>query len=272
MTAEEMYNSLGEELKKDISFVSLVGSHNYYLSDVNSDYDFKIFVYPTFDDMFYSTRKTGIDVKIKGNDLKTTDIRQLKSVLTKSNINFIEVLFSDDIYIPSYNNTNLDKYNDDLIKFLFHNREKIAAMNIPHLVKAVSSSSLHRMNSFVHGGDYKSASQAYKEMWMLIRYLQFKDKKDDNAFLKAIKFDDSETIRQIYFNIRDKKLSKEEITDILFSLQENMNEIVDKILGLWKEIPKDSAINFALDIAIKKAVKNRIYDQLYADHQKDLKK
>ena len=270
MTAEELYNSLGEELKKDISFVALVGSHNYCLSDSNSDYDFKIFVYPTFDDMYYTTRKTGIDTKVKGNDLKTTDIRQLKSVLSKSNINFIEVLFSDDIYIPEYNNANLDKYNDELLKFLFHNREKIATMNIPHLIKAVTSSSFHRMNSFVHGGDYKSASQAYKEMWMLVRYLQFKNKKDDNAFLKAIKFDDFETVRQIYFNIRDKKISKEEITNVLFSLQGDMDEIIDK--GLWKETPKDLIITSALDIAIKKAVKNRIYDQLYADHQKDLKK
>ena len=89
-------------------------------------------------------------------------------------------------------------------------------------------------------------------------------------FGEFIKFDDFETVRQIYFNIRDKKISKEEITNVLFSLQGDMDEIIDK--GSWKETPKDLIITSALDIAIKKAVKNRIYDQLYADHQKDLKK
>ena len=272
MTAEEMYNSLGKELQKDISFVALVGSHNYCLSDENSDYDFKIFVYPTFEDMYYSTRKTGIDVKIKGNDLKTTDIRQMKNVLLKSNINFIEVLFSDDIYIPGYNNADLEEANEVLLKFLFHNREKIAAMNIPHLIKAVTGSTQHRINSLVHGGDYKSASQAYKEMNMLSRYLVLKSTHDENAFLKAIKFDDiaGKRKKECYFDIRNKNLTKKEIEEILTKTQNKMNDIIKE--GSWTETPKDCIINFALDQALKKAVESRIYTQLYNKHQESLKK
>ena len=72
---------------------ALVGSHNYNLNTPESDEDWKFFVAPTFDDLYFGRRWSG------GNhseelDYSAHDIRQLSDLLWKANLNFLEVLFS----------------------------------------------------------------------------------------------------------------------------------------------------------------------------------
>ena len=78
---------------RPIVIKALVGSHNYNLNTPESDEDWKFFVAPTFDDLYFGKRWSG------GNhseelDYSAHDIRQLADLLWKANLNFLEVLFS----------------------------------------------------------------------------------------------------------------------------------------------------------------------------------
>ena len=162
MKAEKMFLFLNEQIKSQTSFIALVGSHNYNLADEKSDYDFKLFVYPTFLDLYNGAKKNGHDTKVHDCDLKTTDIRKFKDCLVKSSINFIETLYSDDIFIPTTKDEELDKANKEMINFLIHNRESLAAMNIKYLIKVCRSTIQARINGFTNNGNYKAAAEAFK--------------------------------------------------------------------------------------------------------------
>jgi|SRR6185437_13094067 len=105
----------------NLAFKALVGSHNYNLNNENSDKDYKVFYYPAFGDM-YSGDKSSKHKTSTEEDIEYHDIRKLPNMLWKSNVNFIEVLFSQEI-------ENLDGVFTELNAM----RESIAAMNLPYL-------------------------------------------------------------------------------------------------------------------------------------------
>ena len=163
MKAEDIFKELNPKIQQCTSFICLTGSRNYHLEDSNSDYDFKLLVYPNFTDLYIGANKNSSDTKINGNDIKTTDIRLFQTIIEKSNINFLEVLFSDDIFVPTNSNKELDRYNKSMIEELINHREDFAAMNIPRLIKSTKGSVEGRINQF-NNGNYKAASQAFKEL------------------------------------------------------------------------------------------------------------
>lgn len=117
---------------------ALVGSHNYNLNTAESDEDYKYFVSPTFDDLyhgkFYSSANTS-----NALDYSVHDIRKLSELVWKANINFLEVLFSRDFF-----------YVDGL-GFLFEQRERWAAMNLPGFKNATYGMHLMKMHNLHKG-------------------------------------------------------------------------------------------------------------------------
>lgn len=79
-------------------FKSLVGSVNYNLHTETSDMDYKVFVIPSFDDLYFS-RVYSESISTEEEDLEIHDIRKLDKMLYKSNVNFLEILFSEEIII-----------------------------------------------------------------------------------------------------------------------------------------------------------------------------
>lgn len=266
MKAEQMYNLLHDQIKSQTSFIALVGSHNYNLADKNSDYDFKLFIYPTFLDLYNGAKKNGHDVKIKENDLKTTDIRNLKTCFVKSSFNFSEVLFSDDIYIPTNENEELDRVNRETIHFLIHNRESLAALNIRYLIKAVRGCLHTRLNAFNKNGNYKAAAEAFKENIMLGRYLTNLIKKEEDPFLNAIKFSKSDAMREPYFQIRQKAITERKILEYIQLASEDLEKII-KDNG-FEEKEKDHVMTYALETMLNKAVAKRIQVELNTKYNK----
>jgi len=102
---------------REIVIKALVGSHNYNLNTPSSDRDFKYFVTPTLEDLYYGNRFS-TSKQSDTFDYDCHDIRQLGDLLWKANINFIEVLFSTD-YVY-----------DTRLSWLFRNRETFAFMNM----------------------------------------------------------------------------------------------------------------------------------------------
>ena len=77
---------------------ALVGSHNYSLNTPESDKDYKLFVLPTFDDL-YSREDYTVNINSKEEDIVVYDIRKLSSLFFKANVNYIEVLYSKELEI-----------------------------------------------------------------------------------------------------------------------------------------------------------------------------
>ena len=266
MKAANMFNILHEQIKTQTSFIAMVGSHNYNLADSNSDYDFKLFIYPTFMDLYNGAKKNGHDVKIKDCDLKTTDIRKLKDCLVKSSFNFAETFFSDDIFIPTNENEELDKANKEMINFFIHNREGLAALNVRYLIKTTRSIIQARTNSFTNNGNYKAAAEALKTAVILKRYLTNRMNHDDNSFLNAIKFSKEDSFRGPYFQTRNKSITDNKILRIIYMATKNMETVIEK--GGFDLLEKDHIMANALDMVLKKAVAKRIQIELNNRYKK----
>ena len=82
---------------RKVALGSLVGSHNYNLNTEKSDVDVKYFVFPTFDDL-YSGKYFTASTQSETEDKTVHDIRRLQELLYKSNVNFLEICFSKEIY------------------------------------------------------------------------------------------------------------------------------------------------------------------------------
>jgi hypothetical protein len=161
------------DIDKRIFYWCVVGSHNYNLNDSDSDRDYKVFVCPTFDDLYngyqYSTSRVGTDM-----DYNAHDIRKLAALLWKGNINFIETLFADEYRAA--------EIGEGLFADVLARREDLARMNLPNLWDACqgmyhnkfkllekgTSGTMHLVNSY--GYDTKQALHCYRCLDFLERY------------------------------------------------------------------------------------------------------
>lgn len=178
-----------------MAFKALVGSHNYNLADENSDKDYKMFVLPTFEDLYkgnmYSKQIIG-----ETEDLDVYDIRKIVNLFYKSNINFIEVLFTNELHV----NDALNSAQKDLIGRLFLMKDDIVRMNLPYLFNACGGMHKQKM-SLLHKGtegtqhlvdkygyDTKQALHAYRVLDFIVRFADT----DFQDFKKAITYNEKE--------------------------------------------------------------------------------
>ncbi|MFC0470365.1 DNA polymerase beta superfamily protein [Halalkalibacter kiskunsagensis] len=222
-------------MERVVALKALVGSANYNLTTAESDKDYKVFVLPTFSDLYYSKVYTA---SIVGEtiDQDYHDIRKLVSLFWKSNVNFVEVLFSSDVTI------NKNSWIKKSIDQIFDMKNEIAAMNIPYLYKACkgmyysktkylekgNEGTCHLVEQF--GYDSKSAMHAYRIMDFIERFEQsgFKN------FKSAIKYDDAgrefmihmkngQLTKAEYIKLAEKKMSTFEKLEKVY-LQQPVNE------------------------------------------------
>lgn len=174
-------------------FKALVGSHNYNLNVdeiknintgdrfITSDRDYKVFVLPTFEDLY------------KGD---MYDIRKLPNILYKANINFIEVLFSNEIII----NDELGREQKLMLSKIFENKDEISKMNLPHLYNSCGGMFLSKMKLLkkgtdgtqhlvdTFGYDTKQALHAYRVLDFIVRFANT----DFEDFKKAMTYNEQE--------------------------------------------------------------------------------
>ena len=113
---------------RTVAFKSLVGSHNYNLNTPESDKDYKVFVLPTFDDLYFNNSFSKSYIG-ETEDFDTHDIRKCSSLWYKANVNFLEVLFSKRFLV----NAELDDKSKLLIYQIYDMRNDIAKMNLKYL-------------------------------------------------------------------------------------------------------------------------------------------
>lgn len=230
---------------------ALVGSHNYNLNTEESDKDYKVFVLPTFEDLYkgnsYSKSIIGED-----EDYDIHDIRKLPSLLFKANVNFLEVLYSSEAIVPNKSNIVYKM----IIRQIWELREDIVKMNLPHLFNACGGMYLNKMKLLYKGTegtqhlvdkfgyDTKQALHAYRVLNFIDRFAesQFTDFKgamtyndEDRDFMLRIKngefdaehfenfvtfYHDSKfkTLKEKYHSFEPNIELKEKIEDIVMNL------------------------------------------------------
>lgn len=175
------------------AFKALVGSHNYNLNDETSDKDYKYFVLPTFDDL-YENKMYSLPSQVSAEmDFDVHDVRKIPNLFYKSNINFVEVLYSTEIQA---NYMGLD-YVPQQINQIFAMKDKIARMNIPYFFHACMGMHFRKMSALnkgtkgtqhlisMFGYDTKQALHSYRLLDFLERFYY----NDFNDFKKAITYE-----------------------------------------------------------------------------------
>jgi len=237
-------------------FKVLTGSHNYNMNTPESDKDYKIFVLPTFDDLYhgkeFSTSHVG-----ETEDYDVHDIRKAGHLWWKANINFVEVLFTEELHI----NPRLKSNTLGIISTIFRHKHEIARMNLPYLYDACIGMFLNKRNNIDKGTkgtkhlvdkfgfDTKQAAHSIRVLDFLKRFadggfgdfkkaIWYEDKEPDKSLLLSIK--NGEVTRNMYLELASKTfVSTQENYKMLYKEQKPNEEIREHLLRLVKDMVRE---------------------------------
>ncbi len=221
------------KMDRQVAFKSLVGSQNYNLATVNSDRDYKTFLYPTFTDLYNSKPIKGASVTTE-EDNEYHDVRKLHGLLIKSNVNFIEVLFSREVV-----------QGDSLFNELKNIREDIARMNLPYLFDASAgmfNKEVKMFNKLLQEDDWmrasKFAASAVRIGDFLVRYTltEFSD------FGWAIRYEDNDSARKVILNIKNGQGTVEKINNLLGSVDTLIGDVKQKYKVHEKDVDTEKKL------------------------------
>ena len=190
-------------IDRKVLLQALTGSHNYNLATEGSDKDYKVFTLPTFEDLYDGKfYKKNIITDTVDKDVK--DIRQLPSLLYKSNIAYLELLFSEDV-----------EYFNSSLRELFHLKDEIARINLSQLFKSTGGlykERLKRIDKATEGTQHlvdrygyntKEAMHTFRSIDLLIKFEHegFKD------FGGCMRYEDTE--REWMIDIKNGRFTRE---------------------------------------------------------------
>ena len=108
------------DFSRHVAIKALFGSHNYNLNTPSSDRDYKVFLVPNLNDLYDGVEINENHVS-EEEDYSVHDIRKLAVLFWKSNINFLEIMFSQEHTI------------DPELREIYDRKEDLARMNLPYL-------------------------------------------------------------------------------------------------------------------------------------------
>ncbi|PGP14590.1 hypothetical protein COA01_30010 [Bacillus cereus] len=189
-----------------VSFLS--GSHNRNLDTETSDKDYKAFVMPTFEDLY--TKNQFKDTQVTPTiDTEVHDIRALENLFYKSNITYLELLYSIEIQTYGYDEMEeILSMRDDIVTMhlgnffnasfgMYNSQMKI----LKNLEKNLTPSNMQQYN--------KKAMLAIHFLSTLIKFYEtgFSD------FKSSFTYNDAE--RAYMLGIKHGNHSAEEVKDII---------------------------------------------------------
>lgn len=245
-------------------FRALVGSWNYNLNIEadpilgikESDRDYKVFLLPTFDDL-YKGNMYSHDTISDVADYSYQDIRKLGQLFWKANINWIEILYSKEIVF----NPEITIEEADLINKIFDMRDEIVVMNLSYLYDACIGMHIEKVKKLHHysdsckymeelyGYNVKEALHAYRVLLTIKKFADqgFKD------FEKALRFVDEDQVNML--RIRNGGWSEEAIIKALTGLK---NLIETEYKELFHSQSKNEETKYIIDAIIYALVKLNI--------------
>jgi predicted nucleotidyltransferase len=245
-------------MDRKVSFKALVGSHNYNLQIESSDKDYKTFFLSSFEDL-YSGEKYSKSITSDTEDIEYHDIRKLPDMLWKSNVNFLEILFSTEVH----------KY-DELYDKLRSKREEIARMNLPYLYDACMVMFNKKYKEFKRDMNYitrddlnnpeqwknkvnKHAMSALRILDFLERYKNF-----NYNFQLAIRYT-YEAQRDNLLSVRKGKYSFNEL-DEMMQLTEQYT--IEKLKDWYKGHKPNEEMKQWVEYVVKEHVKKCLKEEL----------
>ncbi len=243
---------------RNVVFKALVGSHNYNLNTSDSDKDYKLFVFPTLDDLYFNKSfnitKIGEDV-----DYDVHDIRKCANLWYKSNVNFLEVLFTEEFSFGPF----MSDKNKELINELLNMKNDIARMNLKYLYDACigmyytktkylekgTEGTQHLVEKY--GYDTKQALHAQRILDFLERFYftRFSD------FKKSIWYDDDDPMRVELLDIKNGKYTLEEYKSISNT---KLNHITTNYGHIYRSIFTNEDTNSRVISILKELVRINI--------------
>lgn len=244
-----------EVIERKVLWQSLTGSHNYNLATEDSDRDYKVFTAPTFEDL-YNNYKYKRNIVTDEVDMDVKDIRQLPNLLWKSNIVYLELLFSKDI-----------KHADnDKLRHLLNLRDDIVKMNLPQLFKSTGGMFNQRMKNLEkgsdgtqhlvdkHGYNTKEAMHCFRTLYVCNDFAS----KGFRDFEGSLRHEGD--IAEFMLAIKNGMMSKELFIDFI-------NRYHDERFVSWKEHYYNQEPNEKLreyvESLIMEVVESEIHDELY---------
>ena len=142
--------------------IFLYGSQNYHMAGPDSDIDSKVIYLPTFEDFCLNKQWLSIDIETEdGEHIDIKDIRYMKEMWEKQNINFLEILFTDYFIINP-------KYIQLFTHYFKNNREIIAHYDRQKAITSIGGQALHTLSQ---GTDNKKLYNAHRLYYFLQDYL-----------------------------------------------------------------------------------------------------
>ena len=247
-------------LGRAVVFKSLVGSHNYNLNTETSDKDYKIFLLPSFDDL-YSGKKFSKAYVGDTEDYDVHDIRELSNLFWKSNVNFLEVLFSKEIII----NPALNFQVHNLLVDLFAKKNVIASMNLPCLYNACIGMYKTKSNTVLNGIGDKDLIGKYgydtKSAMHSIRILDFLCRFYDSGFTDfehAIRYNEDDIYSDILLTLKSGKMY---FSDYLILSNELFLHVQDKYADMYKNCTSNEQTKEEIDEIVKEIIKLNIKEE-----------
>lgn len=240
-------------------FRALVGSHNYNLNTPESDKDYKVFVAPTFDDLYFNNQFSKAYIG-ETADYDVHDIRKTSSLWWKANVNFLEVLFSEE----SEMNKRLNVDSKSYLTTMFRYRDDIAKMNLPYLYDACIGMHITKKKQIdkgtegtqhlvdKYGFDTKQAMHSIRILDFLRRFAD----NDFEDFKGAIRYKDDEFGKRHLLDIKNGIYTKETYYEIASSI---LGIVENNYKELYKAQKPNEDTNQYLLMMVKGIVKNELF-------------
>ena len=223
---------------------TLVGSNNYNLNTESSDKDYKLFVVPTFEDLYAGELFSTPNIITPDVDYDIHDIRQLPQLLWKANINYMETLYSISINFTCFNSAPSELFQ------LIALRDTLMRMNIPKFYASCLGTHRQKM-LLLHKGtestqtlvdkfgyDTKQACHAIRVLDAAERFhdTDFKD------FKLSIWYDNADPMRKVLLDIKGGEYTEKEFVELA-------TEKAAKMSTLAADFDKFEADKYTLEMA-----------------------
>ena len=239
-----------------VLMVALQGSQNYGLDYEDSDVDTKALLVPSFKDIVFNKQPISIThVRANNEHIDFKDVRSMVQNWRKQNINFVEVLFTDYMWI------NPDYFHP--VKELLDNSELVARYNPYRAVKCMKGMAFEKLHALEHpypskvdvlaqcGYDPKQLHHIFSMKDFLWKYIA------EESYLDCLKASDPEWLIEVKkgkYNLEEARKLAVETTkqietaaDIYCSKVEDKGnpeaeEVLDKFvydvmkISMWEEL------------------------------------
>lgn len=239
-------------------FRALVGSHNYNLNTETSDKDYKLFVAPTFDDLYFNKQFSKSYIG-ETEDFDCHEIRKVSSLWWKANVNFLEVLFSEEAVLGS----DISFGTNQLVQTIYKHKNEIVKMNLPYLYNACIGMHITKKKQIdkgTEGTQYLVDKFGYDtkqalHSWRILDFLRRFADTDFNDFKKAIWYEKEDSKRNFLLHLKNGEYTKAEYLEIV---ENTLNHVETQYKEIYtSQKPNEETNQYLLEI-VKEIVKKEL--------------